>query len=123
MRAQPKLRDEANKYAEAVELSPLELTEFDTNLIRKMLRNAYAVGVNAGLKIAMEQIREHEVEPLKRDKCDSCARDDEGLHLAEYEDPGDPSVGYGPITELLCDDCAKHLGLLSGGDIEHGRGH
>ena len=45
-------------------------------------------------------------------KCDSCGCDDEGLRLAEYEDEGDPSVGYGPITETLCDDCAKGKGLI-----------
>lgn len=44
--------------------------------------------------------------------CEGCGNDEEGLALAEYEDPGDPSVGYGPIKEVLCDSCAdKRLGV------------
>ena len=44
--------------------------------------------------------------------CEECGNDAEGLALSKYEDPGDPSVGYGPITATMCDRCAEHKGLL-----------
>lgn len=49
-------------------------------------------------------------EELAPDSCASCGASGEGVSLADYEDPGDPSVGYGPITEVLCDECAEHKG-------------
>ena len=43
--------------------------------------------------------------------CEGCGNSEDGLHLAEYTDEGDPSVGYGPITMVFCDVCAKEKGL------------
>jgi len=43
--------------------------------------------------------------------CAYCGAYGDGVHLAWYEDAGDPSVGYGPDVELLCDECAGRKGV------------
>jgi hypothetical protein len=47
--------------------------------------------------------------------CDSCG---EPGALSEYTDEGDPSTGYGPVTEKLCDGCAIGKGLMDEADAE-----
>lgn len=46
------------------------------------------------------------VEPETLPACDSCGASGDGVELQEFEDSGDPNVGYGPIVMTLCDDCA-----------------
>ena len=51
-----------------------------------------------------------ELEPIQetQPECDSCGA--VVVPVGDYEDPGDPSVGYGPITETLCEECAERVG-------------
>jgi hypothetical protein len=42
--------------------------------------------------------------------CECCG--EESVSVCDYTDEGDPSVGYGPITESLCDECAEHKGVI-----------
>lgn len=60
--------------------------------------------------IAFQQLWAACESPLAQ--CQECGSDEEGLELGEYTDEGDASVGYGPITVQMCNDCARHKGLL-----------
>lgn len=52
------------------------------------------------------------IEPGVLPACSFCQSSGDGIELKDFTDEGDPSVGYGPHTVVLCDDCAKHKGLI-----------
>lgn len=55
MTNKPKELDLPEKYAAEAEV-PMHL--LNERLVRKMLRNAFAAGMNAGLQVAIEQIKQ-----------------------------------------------------------------